>query len=387
LLDAHGRALAPAPLFSFDGRAEGHRRRLAAATGYGQEDLGPDHALPKLLWWQDNAPSLIERAACVVDVTGYLVSRLAGRPVMDRITADDYRLHGVDLPVPIPNPLPADEVAGPLLPAAAAALGIAPGAPVAVGTYDSFVDVAGTGTWDLGEACVVLGSTMILGAVVELPVAPSDMRASLHIGPDWFLGGWTSSAGNLLDWAETRLGEAAEAAGLPPGAGGLLALPYFAGERAPVWDPAARGVLLGLSLDSSKAEIQRALIDAVALSARDLALRLGHVPTSRWRLGGGGARNLVLAQALADALGRPLERVAEAGQALAPALLAFRAIGRLVAPPVADVLRPDPARQDTYRQLYGIYRRLYPALVESMHALAALSGEDVAAELQAREAS
>ena len=375
LLDDEGRTLAPAPLFSLDSRAEGHRKRLAAATGLGQADLGPDHALPKLLWWRDHEPALIARAATVVDVTGFLVSRLTGQVVMDPITAGDYQLPGVDLPVPIPAPLAADAIAGSLLPEMAARLGIEVGAPVAVGSYDSFVDVAGTGTLEPGEACIILGSTMILGAVVDLPVTTADMRASRHIGAGWFFSGWTSSAGSLLDWSQNLLGEADSAQDLAPGAGGLLALPYFAGERAPVWDPAARGALLGLTLDTTKAEMRRALIDAVALSARDLVARLAGVEIRRWRLGGGGVRNAVLAQALCDALGRPLESLAEAGAAMAPALLAFRAIGHRVDPRIERILQPDPGRHEKYEDLYRVYRGLYPALAASMHELARLSGE------------
>ena len=234
--------------------------------------------------------------------------------------------------------------------------------------------MAGSGTLEPGQACIVLGSTMVLGTVVDRPAAPADMRASLHIGRGWFLSGWTSSAGSLLDWSRGLLGDGDGLQDLAPGAGGLLALPYFAGERAPVWDPAARGLLLGLTLDSTKAQIRRALIDGVALSARDLVERLAGVAIQRWRLAGGGARNAVLAQALCDALGRPLESLAEAGEAMAPALLAFRAIARRVEVPVERVLQPDAARHDTYESLYRIYRGLYPALASSMHELARLSG-------------
>lgn len=374
LLDHEGGPLAPAPLFSLDNRAEGHRQRLAARMGLGQADLGPDHALPKLLWWKDESPALIARASTVVDVAGFIVSRLTGRPVMDPITAGDYRVTGVEMPVPIPEPRAADAIAGELLPAAAAKLEIEPGAPVAVGGYDSFVDIAGTGTLLPGEACIVLGSTMVLGAVVDQTPAAPDMRASLHIGPGWFFGGWTSSAGSLLDWSRAVLGEGGEE-DLPPGAGGLLSLPHFAGERAPIWDPAASGLLLGLTLQTTQAQIRRALIDAVALSARDLAGRLRDVEIRRWRLGGGGARNAVLAQALADAVGRPLECLVDAGEAVAPALLAFRAVGCRVGPRIAGVLTPDAARHDKYERLYSIYRGLYPALAGSMHALAKFSQE------------
>ena len=375
LLDGEGRALAPAPLFSLDTRAEAIRRRLAQSTSLGQAHLGPDHALPKLLWWQEHEPSLIRRAVQVVDSTGYLVSRLTGRPVMDPITAADYRVAGLDLPLPIPAAAPADSIAGPLLAKVADTIGIEAGAPVAVGTYDSFVDVAGTGTLQPGDACIILGSTMVLGCIADRPADTPDMRASRHVGRGWFLSGWTSSAGSLLAWSDSVLGkEGADALeGLAPGAGGLLVLPYFAGERAPVWDPAARGAVLGLTLETTGAEMRRAVLDGVALSARDLAARLPGPPATRWRLGGGGARRASLAQALCDALGRPIEVTAHAGEAMAPALLAFRALGEGVDPPLERTLAPDANCHRLYEELYRIYRGLYPALASSMHELGRLA--------------
>ena len=97
----------------------------------------------------------------------------------------------------------------------------------------------------------------------------------------------------------------------------------------------------------------------------------------RWRLGGGAVRNGALAQGLCDALGRPLESLAEAGAAIAPALLAFRAIGHRVDPRIERVLQPDPGRHERYENLYRIYRGLYPALAASMHELARLSNSSV----------
>lgn len=379
LLDRELQPLAPAPLFSLDGRAEGHRQRLLATAGLDAERLGPDHALPKLFWWKENAPALLRAAAWVVDAAGFLAAAFAGRPVMDRITAEDYRLPAVEPPVPLPEPQAPDALAGPLTAAAAARLGIGAGAPVAVGSYDSFVDIAGTGTGASGEACVILGSTMILGAVVDRPIARAGLRSSRHLGRGWFFGGWTSSAGSLLDWAQAQLGEAEGVEDLPPGAGGLLALPYFAGERAPVWDPSARGALVGLTLESSRAQIRRAMIDAVALSALDLRRRMGEVAVRRWRLAGGGARSPALAQSVADAIGSAVELPAHAGEALSPALLAFRAIGHRLDPPLERRLEPDPARHRRYEALYGIYRGLYPALADSMHRLGRLAASGEAA--------
>jgi len=377
LLDDDGEALGPAPLFSLDSRAEGHRQRLARERGLDQATMGPDHALPKLLWWQDNHPDLAAKARVVVDATGYIVARLAGRPVMDPITVGDYRVAGVELPVPTPEPLPADSIAGGLLPGPAKALGLPAGIPVAVGSYDSFVDVAGTGATSPGSACVILGSTMILGSIVAHSVASPELRCSLHIGPGFFLGGWTSSAGSLLDWSRDLLGAVGTETldDLAPGAGGLLMLPYLAGERTPVWDPAARGLLLGLTLSTTRSEIHRAALDGVALSALDLGRRVKTAagPIERWRLGGGGARSGPWAQAIADALDETLEIVAHAGEAVPPALLALRAAGHDAAPRIERRVVPNSARHRRYLALHAIYRELYPKLAESMHELGRLA--------------
>jgi xylulokinase len=381
LLDADLRALAPAPLFSLDRRAEATRQRLLASHDLGSDALGPDHALPKLIWWRERDPALIGRAKWVVDATGFLVARLTGRPVMDPITAEDYEAPGIAPPVPPAPRARADSIAGPLLPGAAERLGLAPGIPVAAGSYDSYVDIWGSGARKPGDGCIVLGSTLILGRVVAAPGQAPGLRCQPHIGEGRFLGGWTSAAGSLLDWSRAFIGAGStdwdSLASLLPGAGGLLVLPYFAGERAPIWDPAARGAILGATLATTHEELARAMIDSVALSALDLATRLpsegdAQVP---WRLCGGGARNRALAQALADALGRPLALLAHAGEAIAPALLAFNAIGRPVAARVERTLAPAGTRHARFERLYAIYRGLYPALAGSMHELGRLADQ------------
>ena len=379
LLDAGLRSLAPAPLFSLDQRAEATRQRLLAAHGLSSEALGPDHALPKLHWQREQDPALVGRATCVVDAAGFLVARLTGRPVMDPITTEDYAAPGIPSPVSPPPAVRADSVAGSLLPGTAERLGLPSGIPVAVGSYDSYVDIWGSGARKPGDRCIVLGSTLILGQVVAGPEEVPGLRCQPHIGEGRFLGGWTSTAGSLLDWSRGLfLDGAADAqalASLMPGAGGLLMLPYFAGERAPVWDPAARGAILGATLSTTGQELARAAIDGVALSALDIAMRLpGHDDAAQvWRLAGGGARNEVLAQALADALGQELALLAHAGEATAPALLAFAAIGRTVLPRVERRLAPDPARHARFARLYAIYRGLHPALADSMHELGQLA--------------
>ncbi len=297
--------------------------------------------------WAEHDEAIVERAVWLVDVCGFLVSALVGRPVLDRITAADHvvpegwsslRLPEVDEPFAF---------AGGLTRAAATKLGLTEGTPVTVGTYDTFVDLAALGVSDPGDRGILLGSTLIVGDVRTTTAAPRGLRASRHVGEGSFVGGWTQAAGRALAWwlglfpRERRAGLAEEAASLPPGAGGLLALPYLDGERAPVWDPGARGAFVGLTTATTSAQMYRAMIDAVALSAADLADRLGPpVVAGPWRVGGGGVHDAAWLHATVDAVGEPM-RVADLTDANGAARSAFRALGVAVPELATSRIEPD----------------------------------------------
>jgi xylulokinase len=299
---------------------------------------------------------------------------------MDSITLQDHSLQGIDAPIPLPDLLPPDSIAGGLQADAAARLGLPAGTPVTVGTYDSYVDILGAGVLEAGDACMLFGTTLIVGKVTAARTAAPGLRCDPYFGDRWFFGGWTSAAGTGLRWAEETFGAdaAAAATGLPPGAGGLVALPYLAGERAPIWDTDARGMILGATLATTRAELYRAMLDGVVLSGLDLAIRLGDAAglPGVWRVCGGGTRHPAWTQAMCDAVGCPLEIVAHAGEAAGPARLALRALGHGVAPGIERVLRPDRWRHERYGRLFPIYRGLYPQLVSSMHELGRAAADE-----------
>ncbi|HEY6565964.1 MAG TPA: FGGY-family carbohydrate kinase, partial [Actinomycetota bacterium] len=170
---------------------------------------------------------------------------------------------------------------------------------------------------------------------------------------------------------ERRTAIAEEAATLPPGAGGLLALPYLDGERAPVWDPGARGAFVGLTTATTSAQMYRATIDAVALSAADLADRLDPpLPDARpWRVGGGGVHDAAWLHATVDAVGEPM-LVADLTDANGAARSAFRALGAPVPELATRRVEPDPARHALYARLLPAYRGMYGALESTVRALA-----------------
>jgi xylulokinase len=291
----------------------------------------------------------------------------------------------MNCPLPVPAARDPFDIAGGLAAGAAAALGLPAGTPVTVGSYDSYIDLARMGANQHGDACILLGSTLVVGQVTNAAtVLPPDgaLRATAHLGEGQLVGGWTSAAGLALDWCSGLFGGDipnvwADSADLRPGQGGLLVLPYLAGERAPVWDALARGVIVGLTARTSRLEICRAVLDGVALSTRDLTQRIGELlpRPARWRTGGGGVRNPAWLQATCDAVGTPFEVVEEPSGAAAAAHGFAAVTGVPMAPPVLRSVVPDVARSDRYSNLYQRYRELYPRLADIMHALAHI-GDD-----------
>jgi xylulokinase len=384
------------------GESFGAARAALAASGRSRVDaigvgaLGPapvvldddlEPLLPSPLFpiepvpaWLRRLPSdVVDRAAWVVDVAGFLVGALVGRPVIDRVTTADHVVEGSPAPVPVPDPIEPLDVAGELGREGAERLGLAPGVPVVAGTYDTFVDLAGIGVDSTGEAAILLGSTAIVGVVREERRAPDGLRASPHVGPGWFVGGWTSAAGRALAWAASLAPDAerarlvADAGAMTPGAAGVLGLPSLDGERAPVWDPAARGALLGLTTDTMLADIYRGMLDGVVLSTVDLADRLGPMRgDAPWVVAGGGVRDDVWLHATADALGEPLT-VVDLPDAGGAARLALGAIGHAAPPADRRVVHPDEQAGARWRELAEVYRDMHHDLAERMHRLGALA--------------
>jgi xylulokinase len=367
LVDAELRPLTKALLFALDRRSEPNRLEMAARGPADRADETLDNALPKLAWWLEHDPGAAARAAWALDATGFVVGALTGVPVMDSITAADYAHSGVEPPVPLPRPVDPATVAGELGPEWAGRLGLPPGIPVTAGTYDSFVDLAAAGVRRPGDSGLVLGSTTIVCRAVDEGFEPSPgLGLSAYPGDGLVAGGWTLSGGLVLDWFADRFGAPDDlvraAVELEPG--GLLALPYLAGERTPLWDPHARGALIGLSRDSGPAEVYRAFVDSLALTALDHAERLERElgPCPAWRATGGGTLHPVWPRATSDALGAPIEIAPDAAEAIGPALLALRAIGADPERRPSAVLEPDPRRAERYRELLPAFRELAQAL-------------------------
>jgi xylulokinase len=195
--------------------------------------------------------------------------------------------------------------------------------------------------------------------------------------------GVTQAAGLSLRWFRDQFGSgdghqsyeslAAEAASAPPGCDGLLWAPYLMGERTPYLDPAARGMLVGLTASHTRGHVIRAILEGVVFSLRDTftIFQEMKVPVTTIRLGGGGARSALWRQIQADAYRQPVETVAaEEGAAYGAAILAGvgaktwssvdEACESIVR--VAGNIAPDSQHSLVLEKAYAAYRRMYPAM-------------------------
>jgi xylulokinase len=184
---------------------------------------------------------------------------------------------------------------------------------------------------------------------------------------------WLRELFGSPDFAE--LVELAREAG--PGANGLLVLPYFAGERTPVMDPAARGVVAGLTLSSTRGDLYRAALEATAFGVRHNVEVIEGAGGGIRRVVavGGGTQGGLWTQVVSDVTGREQEvRQHSVGASYGGAFLAAGLVGDPSIDawnPVRELVRPDPGTRDLYEQTYDLYRRLYPATADVVHALAA----------------
>jgi xylulokinase len=207
------------------------------------------------------------------------------------------------------------------------------------------------------------------------------VHAFCHAVPGaWQAMGVMLSAAGSLQWLRDRLAPDVpfdrlleEAADWEPGAGGLVFLPYLAGERTPHADPDARGAFVGLELRHDRGALVRSVLEGVAFGLRDSLelLRALGVDAATARVSGGGARGRLWLEIVASALDLPLELTeSEEGSAFGAALLGgvaggvFADVHDAVASCVRirDVVEPDPAWRDAYAELHPRFRALYPAL-------------------------
>jgi xylulokinase len=235
-----------------------------------------------------------------------------------------------------------------------------------------------------GDLMLMYGTTMFMVEVVTEPRPHPALWSTAGVFEGTYsLAAGMATSGALTGWLRGLAGNVPyetlvqEAGQVGPGSGGLVVLPYFAGERTPIFDTRARGVIAGLTLSHGRGHLYRAVLEATAYGVRHIleAMRGAGGGGTRLVAVGGGTKGGLWTQIVSDVTGReqvlPSETI---GASYGDALLAGIATG-LVAPgapwnPPAAMVVPDAAVAPTYERLYGLYRDLYPATADIAHSLA-----------------
>ncbi|MEU8860552.1 FGGY-family carbohydrate kinase [Streptomyces umbrinus] len=402
LTDGTDTPLRPAILYGVDTRATEQIARL-------DDELGRDAVLrrcgsllstqavgPKIAWLAEHEPDVVARARRLHMPSSYLVVRLTGTymldhhsasqavPLYDSVAQEWYEpwTRHIAPWLELPRLLWPGDIAGQVTAEAADATGLPAGIPVIAGTIDAWSEALSVGAQHTGDLMLMYGSTMFLiNTLSERLLVPQLWSTVGALPGTRSLAGGMATSGMITDWLRelfgtpehTELLAGAEASG--PGARGLLMLPYFAGERTPVADPHARGVIAGLTVEHTRGDLYRAALEATAFGVRHNveAMRAAGADIRRVVAVGGGTRGGLWTRIVSAVTGLEQEiRTVTLGASYGAAFLAASAVGGPLIDewnPVRERVAPDPQLRSDYDELYALYLRLYPATRDISHEL------------------
>lgn len=420
-VDGDCKPLRPAILYGIDSRAGEEIRWL---TGYyGEETVQKLFGHPicsgdtatKILWLRRHEPDVYEKTAKFLTGSSFLTAKLTGEYVIDQFLAKGsfrplYRedgsvntetCHLYCRPDQIARSMVSTDIAGTVTARAALETGFAEGTPVITGTGDSTSEAVSVGLVEPGTAFFQFGSSMFFYYCVDRFLGYFQSgNGSIKGGKEFTvpgtfcLGDGTNAAGTLTRWVRDTLYAqeyaqqlaggpnaysvmAQEAAGIPAGCEGLMMLPYIYGERSPIQDPQATGMLFGLKGSHTRAHINRAALEAVGYSVFQHLLLFTEMGVAPRRVitAGGGTQNRTWMQIICDMAGIPIT-IPESYQcsAFGDAMMAAVGCGRLEdfralreALPEGTVLKPDEENHRLYAGRYPLFRELYLRNQELMH--------------------
>jgi xylulokinase len=378
------------PIWS-DERSLENGQRLLDETGPEWIGLGMPFASfgAKLRWYTDSRPEQGKQAAYVMGVKAYIAHWLCGEYATDPSSEPgrgeqwERLCDACNWPLEKLVPLrSATDVVGELRTELVKQFQLEKPIPIVLGLNDGASATLGNAAVQAGEGVIVLGTNGVIFLVADQAVTP-DVRLKdaifcwPYLRDRWVIGGQTKSGAVSLQWYlgwsqpgvpddrmySKMLEECAE---VPAGSRGVSFLPYLMGMGTPNDDPSATSAILGLSLQSGRAALGRAVLEGVAFSLRDTtqALLRHNLSIGKLMVTGGGARSELWRQIVADVLDRPL-RHSEGDSCLGAAMLAAVGIAHYAdvdsalehMRPEVHVLHPQPEAVKAYRQLYGAFEK------------------------------
>ena len=418
-LDVHGDPLTGVITWA-DGRAveqsktlkhQPVARRLYEETGCPVHGMYP---LYKILWLRGNRPEVFEKAWRYVSAKEYVLAGLTGEYLLDFcLAAGSGLLYTRTLRW---NPLcldlagiREDQLSRPcspltahrgIRPEAARAIGIREDVPVAVGSSDAANSNLGAGAVHAWQATCMVGTSGAFRVVSPHPILDKKARSWCYaVDQDhWLVGGAINNGGVALSWLRDCLNQAASgispdrglsfedvvalAGGAKAGAGGVICLPFFAGERSPNYNLNARALFFGMTLEHGVKHLARALLEGIAFrfrSLKDVLIDVG-VDVRHILASGGFTKSPLWLQVMADALDRELMipawgETSALGAALWALLsargeTALEKAGEFVK--LENSCRPNPESVGIYNRIYPVFERLYQSLEKNFDEMAEL---------------
>ena len=397
-LDERDEVIRPAILWN-DGRTAEETDYLnqvigkETLSGYTANIAFAGFTAPKILWMQKHEPDLWKRVKKIMLPKDYLAYRLSGTFCTDYSDASGMLLLDVEhrawseqmLEIchvereQLPKLYESYEVVGTLKPEIAEELGLSPEVKIIAGAGDNAAAAVGTGTVGEGRCNLSLGTsgTLFISSEKFGVDAHNALHSFAHADGHYHLMGCMLSAASCNKWwMDEIIGTkdyAAEQAQIEKlGENHVYFLPYLMGERSPHNDPNARGTFIGMTMDTTRADMTQAVLEGVAFALRDsleVAKSLG-IHLERTKICGGGAKSPLWKKMIANILNLKVDVIeSEEGPAMGGAMLAAVACGEYASVEeiaekfvkVTGTVEPDPELVAKYEDRYQKFRQIYPA--------------------------
>jgi sugar (pentulose or hexulose) kinase len=406
--DADGQPLRNAILYS-DNRAVEEIEYVNQRYGL---QLTSEEIIPKLLWFMRHEPDLFAQTRMFFNAHSYVVYKLTGQYTIDYIAAcligaiyatsragwreDVCQEIGIPLDI-LPTPCPPAQVVGEVTRAAAEQTGLIQGTPILTGSGDVYFSLLASGVVGPGDVAIYYGTAGLTTVCYSSLEFLAREPYPIDDGYCFFYPAYMLTSGELVRWFRDQFGvcetEVAkwldrsayqlldeEASHIQPGCDGLILLPYFLGQRSPVFDPLAKGVFFGMSMSHTRAHLYRAILESYGYGIRhglEEASRSQDIEINRLIATGGGAQSPLWRQIVSDIVGVSQDYVARADAPLGDAYLAGYGVGlfpsfetlRQEWLEVTSVTQPRMDIHRLYQPFYEIYKDLHGALRSQFVAL------------------
>lgn len=402
-VDGSGKVLDRTPIW-MDTRARDICERVKSEVGQDRifdvagNDFLPSYSTPKMLWFKEKRPEIFAATDKFLQSNSYIVYKLTG--VMSQDMSQGYGIHffdmnklsydeglagelGLDTSL-VPPLYNCDAIVGKVTAAAASVTNLAEGTPVVAGGLDAACGTLGAGVYEVGQTQEQGGQAGGMSICTDHALSHKKLILSPHVvAGKWLLQGGTVGGGGVLKWFRQEFGAdmsfddlTKEAEIVSPGSDGVVFLPYMAGERSPIWDPDAKGVIYGLSFDKTRGHVIRAMLEGVAYALQHNLMTAEETGASIGVLNamGGSANSVLWTQIKADVTGRTIQVPAsDTATTLGAALLAGvgcglygdykEAVEKTIA--ITRVQEPDMNAHETYMKSMELYLKLYEDLKDT----------------------